>query len=182
MPMHNLWNHSRADGVASTKPVPKLSQQPPHKQEPVGPAPHSTTTSPSLLTSNGATRHTASPVSHQLPHNQASPHNNASPLNYMYQWTHTFPAPNTTHGTSGTISPHCNWTYISTGASSCPLQSTVQSPPPPQTAYGLGTPTVLDKPSFTSGATSPHTMCKLPVPIGATVYLFSVHTILSEVK
>ena len=131
MPMHNLWNHSRADGVASTKPVPKLSQQPPHKQEPVGPAPHSTTTSPSLLTSNGATRHTASPVSHQLPHNQASPHNNASPLNYMYQWTHTFPAPNTTHGTSGPISPHCNWTYISTGASSCPLQSTIQSPPPP---------------------------------------------------
>ena len=55
-------------------------------------------------------------------------------------------------------------------------------PPPPQTAYRLGTPTVLGKPSSTSGATSPHTMCKLPVPIGATVYLFSVHTILSEVK
>ena len=113
-PMHNLWNHSRADGVASTKPVPKMNQQPPHKQGPVGPAPHSRTTSPSLLTSNGATRHTASPVSHQLPHNQESPHNNAngnpSPLNYMYQWTNTFPAPDTTHGTSGTISPHCNWT------------------------------------------------------------------------
>ena len=57
---------------------------------------HDLTTSPSLLTSNGATRHTASPASHLLPHNQESPHNNASgdpsPLNYMYQQSHTFPA------------------------------------------------------------------------------------------
>ena len=95
-PMHDLWNHSRANGVASTNPVKTPPQVASAAPTQTGPAPHSRTTSPSLLTSNGATRHTASPANHLLPHNQESPHNNASgdpsPLNYMYQQSHTFPA------------------------------------------------------------------------------------------
>ena len=90
------WNHSyrttQGQWGSQSRCHPKLSQQPPHKQGPVGPAPHSRTTSPSLLTSNGATRpststhckskqqptpvepsHRWSPArKYQLPHNQWS--------------------------------------------------------------------------------------------------------------
>ena len=99
-PMHDLWNHSRANGVASTNPVktpPQVASAAPTQTgacrgqlrtvEP--PAPLCSLQMEPLDTLQVQPA-ICCHITRSHPHNNAS--GDPSPLNYMYQQSHTFPA------------------------------------------------------------------------------------------